>query len=380
MADGASKLNDQAARRQAARNEQLTGKAKRRRFLAGIVAFFVGIWSWIKKFFIDCAVFLGLGGKFVWRGLPDAIRSTLEFVASCVALGLLCVMSYWETNNSGLGWALIFNAWGIVAWFGGVAMCGWAMWANRQAQEQYRSMKLAQKKGDPEAVKDHKMRARRWMLQTALASMVTLIGVFSNLVSHASMDAGKSREVSEDRAAARQIVRRLEREKSILPKPEGIDADKETLAGYLAEASGWGMENLDPDGACKADLRAKRMRDLCNLSVTVRADIAEAGQQQAALDLKQKDIDNAQANVDKLQPIAGAQHYERMAELIRAFPGVNKDLVTGDFVQTWVIFAICVFGFFVTMLGWDSFGERVDKKKAQALQSPPSAAQQMAAP
>lgn len=377
--DGSHQLADETARRAAERAEALTPKAQRRRFVANIGAGFV-----------RAGVLIGVASVWTWRNMPGAMRALMLFVSSCFALGFLCTITAWELNNSGKGWTLIFAEWGIFAWFGGVAIAGWCMWAHRQHKEQSRAAALFKLEGDEPRKKKAEARSRTWFLSTVLCGVVTLFGVFSNLVSGAAMGMDHAIEVEEDRGAVRNTIKRLERELAALPKPSGVQFTRDTLASYISEAAGWKMANLDnekpekwddkalgayPGPGCVADLRT-RQRDLCNLASGIRAELAEADEMQVGVDAKIGEIKDANTKLAALAPVSGAKHYQRMAELLNTIPGVssgaaNADgtpsgMITAEMIQTWGLFLISVFGLFVAAIGWDSIGEKVDDRKRPA--------------
>lgn len=359
MADN-SRMADAATRAAAARAEAMTPKGRRRAF-----------WWGVRANCIAAAIAFGRGTVWAWKNLPTATRTTLEFAGFCLALGFIGVITAWELNNSGQGWALIFAAWGSFAWIAGVSVAGWAIWSHRQHKEHGRSAEAFKDEGNRKEERAARGRSHKWMLSSFLCALVTLFGVFSNLVSHSAMSAQEAVELDEDRAVMRANVRRLEREYGNLPKPSGVEFTKETLASYISEAIGWKMANLDdvaPDPApegypgpgCKADLK-KRPRELCKLASDIRAELKEAAEMQVALDAKQKDIDAEKTKLDAMAPATGAKHWQQMAELWNSLPGVPE--TSPGFIQTWGVFLVSVFGLFVCFIGWDSVGERVEKRR-----------------
>lgn len=367
--DGSNQLADAAARKAADRAEAMTPKAKRKRFIRDVSAGFV-------KF----GAVIAAASVWTWRNTPGAMRSLMLFIGWSVSLGFLCTITAWELNNSGKGWLLIFEDWGLFAWFGGVAVAGWCLWAHRQNKEHARAAEEFKLAGDTVQHKKSDARARKWFVSTMLCGVITLFGVFSNLVSGAAMNADHAIEVEQDRAAERNNVSRLKRELANLPKPSGVQFTRETLASYLAEATGWELANLDaekpptwddatqgayPGPACNANLTRTRQRDLCKLASDIRAELKEAEEMQLAVDAKQVEIDKSEARVVALAPVSGAKHYQRMAELISSIP--NMPTVSADFIQTWGLFVISVFGIFIAAIGWDSVGEKADERNRPRL-------------
>jgi hypothetical protein len=350
MIDGANRLADAAARKAAERQEMLTPKAKFRRRVRRLRDGCVAVGRAIAR-----------ASAFVWRNLPAATRATFEFIGFCLALGFLGVITAWELNNSGLGWALIFSDWGSFAWVAGVAVAGWAVWSHRQSKEHGRDAEALKDESKDREARAARGRSRKWLVSSLMCAAVTLFGVFSNLVSHAAMDADLAIEVEEDRAVIRANVRRLDREYASMPKPSGVEYDRETLDNYIAEGVGWGLIDLDAEGACKADLPRPRQRELCKLAGDVRADLAYASEMQAALDDKMLEIKREKDRLAAMQPVSGAKHYQRMADLWNAFPNVPK--ATPGFIQTWGIFLLSVLGLIVCFLGWDSVGEKIESRR-----------------
>lgn len=348
MADG-NRIADAAARRAADRAEAMTFKGKWRTF-----------WANTRVGAIALGVAIGKTSAWAWRNMPAATRSTLEFVGFCLALGCLSVLTAWELNNSGLGWALIFASWGTFAWVAGVAVAGWSIWAHRQQKEHARDAAAYKDEGKPKEMREARGRSGKWFVGSLLCGVVTLFGVFSNLVSHSAMDADAAIELEEDRDVVRANIRRIERELGNLPKPSGVEFTRETLASYQAEATGWKMENLDADGACKADLK-KRQRELCNLAADIRAELKEADEMLVALEAKETALKEENDRLDAMQPPTGAKHWQKMEELWNSLPGVPD--TSAGFIQTWGVFMLSVFGLLVCFIGWDSIGERVERRK-----------------
>jgi len=348
--DSMGRITDAASKRAADRAEAMTLKGRWRTFVNNCR---VGI--------VTAATLCAKGCLFAWRNLPSATRATLEFVGLCMALGFIAVITAWELNNSGLGWALIFAAWGSFAWIAGVSVAGWAIWSHRQHKEHSRDAEAYKDEDKRKEERTARGRSRKWMISSLLCAAVTLFGVFSNLVSHSAMDADAAIEIEEDRAVIRNNIRRLEREYGNLPKPAGVEFTKETLASYEAEAVGWGLTDLKPDGACKANLPKTRQRDLCNLAADIRAELVEADEMQLALDKKAADLKAENERLAAIAPPTGAKHWQRMAELWNSLPGVPE--TSPGFIQTWGVFGVSVFGLFVCFIGWDSIGERVESRR-----------------
>lgn len=351
-------LSDAAARKQAERNAAMTWPAR-------IASWRDGFWSVCKR---------------GWVATPVAIRSALMFAASCVALGFLCVMTYWELTNAGSGYALIFAGWGGVAFLGGVSVAGFYMWGHRQEKENQRTEEEQNELRDQalsaknelaaeaarKTAKAAKKLRQRWRTISTICFIVTAIGVFSNLVSHASMDTSKAIEIEEDRNTIRKTIRQMKAEHSIMPKPTGVEDVKETLNQYLAEAAGWKLPDLDAETTCKVNFEKRRPRDLCNLASSARAQIKEAEGMQADLDKKLDEIKAEEKKLAALQPVAGAKHYQQMAKLILSMPGVPSDWEEASIanaIQIWVVLFLSLGGLYVCALGWDSVGERAEGRK-----------------
>jgi len=368
--DTTNMLADAAARKAAERAQAATFPAK------------------VKRFFNDCGSAVAGVCRGAWRGTPSAIRALFLFVIYSVGLGFLGVLTFWELRNAGSGYSLIFAGWGgSLAFWGGVAVAGSYMFSHRQHKEtvqlieelqtsevhamhEQNAMKLEDVRRKAKKAREQ---SRRWMVSTFLCGLVTLFGVFSNLVSHASMDTAAAIEIDEDRAELRRDISRMRRELGVMPKPEGVEFTRETLAAYEAEAVGWKMTDLKPDGACLADLK-KRQRDLCNLAAEIRAELIEADEMQAAVDLKTLEIETAEDRLEDMQPVAGAKHYEKMAELVMSIPGVpaewNKSGVANS-IQVWGVLILAIVGLYICAVGWHFVGEKIQeaqKPKALAIE------------
>lgn len=362
--DGNNLAADAAARKLAERNDAMTWKAKVNRFFGGIKS----------------------GCAWLWNSTPAATRSSVFFAALCLAIGFLSVMTYWEVTNAGSGYSLIFAGWGGVAWMAGASIAGFYMWSHRQHKETEREKEeletgqaLALQTQNAiladeikRTIKKTKQRAQRWQIVTILCAIVTAFGVFSNLVSHASMDTARAVEIEQDRSEVRKEISRLKRDLAVMPKPDGIESAQETLSQYLAEATGWKMANLDADGACNADLM-KRPRELCKLASDIRAELKDATDMQRTVDAKKLEIADAEARLNNLKPIAGAAHYQAMAKLVMSMPGAPAEWEEGSLangIQIWGVLFLALAGLYVCAVGWDSLGEMMQsraKKKTAAL-------------
>lgn len=377
MIDGVNNLSDSAARKAAERAKAMTFSARTR------------------QFFRDAGTNIVKACSGIWNNTPSAVRSLFLFVGAAVALGFLSVMTWWELGNAGQGYGLIFASWGSLAVAGGVSIAGFAVWAHRQHKENSRAIEdldierrnalIAQNLpmvADIERkVKKAKQLRGNWQRATILCSAVTLFGVFSNLVSHASMDTKHAIEVNDDRDELRKTRSRLLRELGTMPKPEGVEFTRETLNGYLAEAAGWGMPNLDaiapvdakegyPGPACVANLPKKRPRDLCNLAVDIRAELKEASEMQAGIDAKKSEIAAVEKQIDSMKPATGAAHYQAMAKLVMSIPGVPDDWEEGGVaaaIQVWGVLFLAIAGLYVVMIGWDTVGEAAQGRKKKPV-------------
>jgi hypothetical protein len=179
------------------------------------------------------------------------------------------------------------------------------------------------------------------------------------------MDMAHAMEVEEDRAEVRREISRMKRELGVMPKPEGVEFTRETLAAYEAEATGWKMADLAPDGACKGDLK-KRQRDLCNLAADIRAELLEATEMQAAVDAKAQEIADAEEKLKGMQPVSGAKHYERMADLVLSIPGVPADwdrASVASGIQVWGVLFLALAGLWICAAGWNAVGEKLQSMK-----------------
>jgi hypothetical protein len=204
-----------------------------------------------------------------WDDQPKVMRLILSIAGGGVFLAGL----WWEGNAAGLGYQKFGQgtAPGPVAYVFGFCMVIGAIVAHRVMRE-------AQRDKEPH-------------LNTAIAALVmgvilSLFGVVSNMVAQTEANTVEARTLTGDRGEAESQTRLLRAR--VVSFDEAtmraiLEADQRALTAARAEATGWGMADLDPAGACNADLRP-RQRQLCNEVNGADGLLASVALTQAALD------------------------------------------------------------------------------------------------
>lgn len=173
---------------------------------------------------------------------------------------------------------------------------------------------------------------------TLIAFVLTGFFTFSNFVGETQITGMAAREVNQDRQDLRDTIRRMDREMTSMPEPLSLEADKELLGSRLAEAAGWGMGDLNPDGACKADLK-NRQRFLCNDAAAIRDDIIRGEAMKEAKAAKLAEIALKEAELDKLQIDEAGAQYNAMAQM-------TGGKVSAEFLSSWALL-IASIGFLI---------------------------------
>lgn len=279
-----------------------------------------------------------------FREWLDQSNGTIRLVVTIAAIAGLMTATYWEANNSGGGWTMLGKgvAPPFVAWISGAGFTLLYFTFHRVASE---------------ALRDHSYRSPKFT-KPALAGLIfgilSVAGVFANLVQNAEINQGTAQEASGVRGELISEVRRLKAEVNsfdIYAVEAGLEADQRALAAAKAEAAGWGMADLEPDGACLDDLKP-RQRQLCNMVNGADGLLASVAQGEAA----KKSNDAARA---ALAVAEGALASQPKAEAAQFWDGVGK--VTGghqgENTLVWFMLIVSLCTIVGTGIGWDAFFE-----------------------
>jgi hypothetical protein len=187
--------------------------------------------------------------------LPPAYKTLATFFL-ILALGGLAALVWWEGNNAGQGFVMLGK--GIAApWIAYIAGFGCTVGC------------IAFFRVTMETIRDNAVISRKVLFPAVAAVVFGLLsaaGTFANLVDNATANQSISKSQSADRAVLLADYRTLKARVDgfdVIQMEAMLDADRRAHSAMLAEATGWGMTDLDPDGACAADLKP-RQRQLCN--------------------------------------------------------------------------------------------------------------------
>lgn len=144
--------------------------------------------------------------------------------------------------------------------------------------------------------------------------IVILFAVFSNVASEALNAGSRSNENLDRRATIKTDIATKKTELVTMPNPIGLDADRQLLKAAEAEATGWGMSDLDPLGACKADL-LDRQRQLCNTAAKLRELILRGEAMMEAREEKQAEITDLEHQLSTMSEDDKVAHYKAMSNL-----------------------------------------------------------------
>ena len=189
------------------------------------------------------------------KTLPPAYQ-TLATLYLIRALGGLAAHVWWEGNKAGQGFIMLGK--GIAApWIAYIAGFGCTVGC------------IAFFRVTMETIRDNAVISRKVFFPAIAALVFGLLsaaGTFANLVDNATANQSVSKTQSADRALLLADFRTLKARVDgfdVIQMQAMVDADRRAHGAMLAEATGWGMADLDPDGACAADLKP-RQRQLCN--------------------------------------------------------------------------------------------------------------------
>jgi hypothetical protein len=205
----------------------------------------------------------------LWDDQPKVLRLLISIAGGAAFL----VGLWWEGNASGLGWQKFGEgtAPGWMAYLFGFSITIGALIAHRIMRE-------AQRDKEP-------------YLKSAIAALVigsalSLFGVVANMVDQTEANSMEARSLAGDRGEAESQARLLRARVASFDEATMravLEADQRALSAARAEATGWGMADLDPAGACNADLRP-RERQLCNEVNGADGLLASVALTQAALE------------------------------------------------------------------------------------------------
>lgn len=257
-----------------------------------------------------------------FKALPERMRQNLPVT---IMVGAWLGIFTWEVVNTTEGFRRAFpdRDWLQIAFVGFACPLGF-MIAFRVMMESFRDGKTALGIG--------------FTGVTLIAFILTGFFTFSNFVGETQVTGMAAREVNEDRQALRDTIRRMDRELTSMPEPLSLEADKELLASRIAEAAGWGMADLNPDGACKADLK-NRQRFLCNDAAAIRDDIIRGEAMAEAKAAKLVEIAKKEDELASLQIAEAGAQYNAMAQM-------TGGKISAEFLSSWALL-IASIGFLI---------------------------------
>lgn len=244
-----------------------------------------------------------------WLGkLPPAYKALATFFL-ILALGGLAALVWWEGNNAGQGFIMLGK--GIAApWIAYIAGFGCTVGC------------IAFFRVTMETIRDNAVLSRKVFFPAIAALVFGLLsaaGTFANLVDNATSNQSVSKSQSADRAVLLADYRTLKARVDgfdVIQMTAMVDSDKRAHDAMLAEATGWGMTDLDPDGACAADLKP-RQRQLCSAVNGPDGILSSIAQGEAALASHAKaveSLDIARRALEAAPQAEGAEFWDVASE------------------------------------------------------------------
>lgn len=277
----------------------------------------------------------------------------LAYIFIIVAVGALVSATFWEANNAGGGFVMLGK--GVTA-----PMVAYTAGAG------FTIAYLVFHRFTAEAMREYQWSNSKVLKPGAAAlvfGLLSLGGVFANLVDNAQANTSISKEQSADRAILLADVRAIRAQINSfdeLQMQAMVDADRRAHSAMLAEAAGWGMADLDPDGACVADLRP-RQRQLCNLVNGPDGVLSSIAQGEAALESHERakiTLAIAEQALAAAPRAESAEFWDGAAKLI---PGDGQ--TGGERFLVLFMLAISVLTLFGTGLGWDAIFEYLEGRR-----------------
>jgi hypothetical protein len=245
-----------------------------------------------------------------WEDQNTALRTIVTVAGGGVIATFICI----EGNSSGQGWlrAMEGTAPMFALWIFGFACTLGYIVSHRIASE---------------AIRDK----QKWQLPVAAAvftASLSLFGVVANQIERAQTRTVVSGDVGTARGDAISRVRSLQTRVNAFDEATMqaiLEADQRALLAARAEATGWGMPDLDPAGACNADLKP-RQRQLCNDVNGPDGLLASIAITPAALEshaISKEALAAAEGQLGGLKAERTSNFWRGMAEIV---PGDDNDM------------------------------------------------------
>lgn len=290
-----------------------------------------------------------------WASTLPPVLKVMAWLFILIAIAALVSATFWEANNAGGGYVMLGKgvAAPVVAYSAGFG---------------FTVAYLVFHRFTAEALREHNWKSAKSLKPAAAAfvfGLLSLGGVFANLVDNAQANKSISQAQSEDRAVLLADVRALRAQVNSFSEVQMqamVDADTRLLAGYRAEAAGWGMPDLDPDGGCLADLKP-RQRQLCNLALETEGNILQG---QAALDNHAQTkaaLSMAETALGAAPETEAAQFWDTASKVMTEVGGQDESQARSaeTFLAIFMLL-VSVFTLLGTGLGWDAIFEYLERR------------------
>ena len=295
-----------------------------------------------------------------WISRLPPFLQVLAGIFIIVAIGALAAATFWEANNAGGGFVMLGK---------GVA----APWIAYTAGAGFTIAYLVFHRFTAEAMREHRWHSPE-VAKPALAALVfgmlSLGGVFANLVDNATNNKSISEQQSEGRASMLADVRVLRLAVNSFSEVQMramVEADKRAMSASLAEAAGWGMADLEPDGACLADLKP-RPRQLCNMVNGPDGLIGSILQGEAALEAHENTkaaLALAERALNAAPEAERTQFWDTASKTVSEAVGDDESQAKSAeaFLGIFML-AISILTLLGTGLGWDAIFEYLERRGA----------------
>jgi|GEM_PF-4450770 len=262
---------------------------------------------------------LGVGLEDAWlnlKRLPSFLKQNLLYA---IAIAVVTGFAFWEIVNAAKGMDRIFpDRSDNVLYLGAMAVVLGFLFMHRKYSQAKRAIDdwKEAKRIDPQTKEIRPESALSWGGTTLAAAGLVLVFVWAN-VSAESVLTDEDVKQSKDEYNRLVIERNnAQRELDLMSKPIGLEADQVALDAMIAEAKGWGLEDLNSDGNCAQDLEHHRLRNLCNKAASIRVIIKRGEAMETAYTEAEDKKTAAELAVQNYVRKTGNEQYQAMSEMV----------------------------------------------------------------
>lgn len=279
----------------------------------------------------------------------------------------LCTMALFEMNNAGSGFQMLAKgaAPGWLAYCLGAGAVLAYIAAHHKASENWRNRKTAK---TPAAKNAYKASAFKYATIALIATLLSFVGVLSNVSSKTALSSNAATEANVDRALLRSEVQALQAEatpEAVLQAEVNVGVITRQIVAREDEFTGWGLGTATEE-ECRADLKL-RPREICNSlngdgegNIGLRNELELAKARYAGLKSKSDRLQILRQQLAGTTFAEGNAHFEAMSKIA----GGNFD---EDDMRIYVSLFISLGLLIILGIGFDAVFERVEDEYEEDL-------------